>query len=328
MPARLRLLRELSDGRFHSGQQLADSLGVSRAAVWKQLQRLSQEYGLQISAVRGRGYRLAGPLQLLDSERIRAEIGTTAGPRLQQLQLTASTTSTNADAAADLPIESGCARVWLAEYQTAGRGRRGREWISAFGENLYLSLAWRFDLPMMELAGLSLVAGVVVAEVLKELGVEGHSLKWPNDVLVKGRKLCGILVEASGEAAGPAAAVMGIGINFRLPAKAGARIDQPWVDLHRLGGPGVSRNQAAGMLVDRLIIACEEFSEHRLTAFLDRWHAYDGLLGKQVSITSGRRSIAGTYSGIGSSGAVRIETAAGVAEYHAGEVSLRGTSVL
>ncbi len=328
MVARHRLLQELSDGRFHSGQQLADSLGVSRAAVWKQLQRLSQDYDLQISAVRGRGYRLPAALELLDSDGIRAEIGDLALPRLQHMQLLECTASTNADATADLPLDSGYARVWLAEHQTGGRGRRGREWISAFGENLYLSLAWRFDLPMMELAGLSLVAGVVVAEVLREMGIEGHCLKWPNDVLVDGRKLCGILVEASGEAAGPAAAVIGIGINFRLPAPSAAQIDQPWVDLHRLGGPRVSRNQAAGMLIDRLINACEVFSEHRLPAFLDRWHAFDGLLGQDVCITSGKRSIAGAYRGIGSSGAVRIETASGVAEYHAGEVSLRGTTVL
>ena len=317
------LLTLLSDGRFHSGQQLAQALGVSRSAVWKQIQRLECDLELTVSAVRGRGYRLAAPLELLDLKRIRDQLSESAVESLDVIHVMASTPSTNSCASLDLPRDVGRARVWLAEHQTEGRGRRGRSWVSTFGENLYISIAWRFDLPMTELAGLSLVAGVVVAEVLAQMGLEGHRLKWPNDVLVDGRKLAGILVEASGEADGPSTAVLGVGVNFRMPEIQGARIDQPWIDLKQASSVSMSRNRMAGILVDRLIRACRQFSMHRLAPFLDRWALFDGLLGECVKIVHGSQSIAGVYRGIAPSGALVLEDETGRREYHAGEVSLR-----
>lgn len=326
MSVRALLLQQLADGRFHSGQRIAATLGVTRTAVWKQVQRLESEFGIRVDAVRGRGYRLSTPLELLDADRVRAELGSDSEQALQSLQLLAMTTSTNADANRDLPQVSNRAKVWLAEHQTEGRGRRGRRWVSTFGRNLYLSLAWRFELPMSELAGLSLVAGVVVAEALAEVGLAGHSLKWPNDVLVDNRKLAGILVEVAGEAGGPAAAVIGIGINFHVPDGAGSRIDQPWIDLRQAGAGHVSRNQLAGRLVDALIAACDLFAGERLEPFIDRWQAFDTLRGQPVRILRGTESIDGIYRGIAPSGAVVIENHAGLSEHHAGEVSLRGGS--
>lgn len=323
MSVRDHLLRQLADGRFHSGQQLAQALDVSRSAVWKQIQRLESDLGLVISAVRGRGYRLSAPLELLDEGRVRDELGETGRELLDAMHLLPTTTSTNSCASADPPLASGCARVWLAEHQTEGRGRRGREWVSAFGENLYISIAWRFDLPMTELAGLSLVVGVVVAEVLGHLGLEGHSLKWPNDVLVAERKLSGILVEVSGEADGPSTAVLGVGVNFRLPEAHGARIDQPWTDLSQVSRVRISRNRMAGILIDRLILACLLFSTERLNPFIGRWERFDGLIGQPVRIIRGEQSIEGIYRGITSSGAMVLEDGSGRSEHHAGEVSLR-----
>lgn len=323
MQVREHLLHELSDGRFHSGEQLAQALGVSRSAVWKHIQRLESDLGLTIGAVRGRGYRLSQALELLDAGRIRAELSPAAAGSLEALSLLSSTASTNSCASRDLPPESGRARVWLAEHQTEGRGRRGRSWVSSFGENLYVSIAWRFDLPMTELAGLSLMAGVVVAEVLAQLGLEGHCLKWPNDVLVDERKLAGILVEASGEADGPTASVLGIGVNFRLPEGHGARIDQPWTDLSRASSLPISRNRMAGVLIDRLIHACGLYASERLSPFLGRWEVFDGFIDQPVLLTRGTESIEGTYRGIAPSGAMVLESASGRSEHHAGEVSLR-----
>ena len=327
MSARARLLQQLADGRFHSGQRIAAALGVTRTAVWKQVQRLESELGIRVDAVRGRGYRLATPLELLDTDRVRAELGSDSEKALQSLRLLATTTSTNAEANRDLPQISNRAKVWLAEHQTEGRGRRGRPWVSTFGENLYLSLAWRFELPMSELAGLSLVAGVVVAEVLAKLGLVGHRLKWPNDVLVDNRKLAGILVEVAGEAGGPASAVIGIGVNFHVSALAGSQIDQPWIDLRQTNAAQVSRNRLAGRLVDALIAACDLFAVERLGPFIDRWQAFDTLHGQPVRILRGTESIEGIYRGIAPSGAVLIENHAGLSEHHAGEVSLRGGTV-
>jgi BirA family biotin operon repressor/biotin-[acetyl-CoA-carboxylase] ligase len=323
MQGREQLLRQLADGRFHSGQRLAQALGLSRAAVWKQVQRLEADYGLAVSAVRGRGYRLAAPLELLDAACIEAGLSAEVRARLHGLSVLWSTASTNSCAAADPPAESGRARVWLAEHQTAGRGRRGRSWVSAFGENLYLSLAWRFDLPMGELAGLSIVAGVVVAEALQRLGLEGHTLKWPNDVLVDGRKLSGILVEVSGEAGGPATAVLGVGVNFRINEAHAAAIDQPWTDLSRTCPKRVSRNALAGLLIDGLARACDEFSEQRLQPFVGRWASFDRLHGRKVRLSRGQQVIEGVYRGITAAGALVLEQAGGLSEHLAGEVSLR-----
>ncbi len=324
MSASARLLQQLADGRFHSGQKIAAELGVTRTAVWKQVRRLQTEFGIQIDAVRGRGYRLVAPLELLDAQRIGAQLGADGERALDALHLLAATDSTNADASRDMPQVANRARVWLAEHQTAGRGRRGRSWVSTFGQNLYLSLAWRFELPMGELAGLSLAAGVVLAEVLADNGLAGHSLKWPNDLLVDQRKLAGILVEVAGEADGPAVAVVGIGLNFHLPAGIGSRIDQPWIDLRQAGAGHISRNRLAGRLIDALIGACGLFASDRLAPFIDRWHRFDGLRGRSVQILRGTQTIEGVYRGITASGAMVIENQAGRSEHHAGEVSLRG----
>ncbi|WP_078118239.1 bifunctional biotin--[acetyl-CoA-carboxylase] ligase/biotin operon repressor BirA [Thiosocius teredinicola] len=326
MPFRDPLLQRLADGKFHSGQQLAEALGVSRTAIWKQIQGIEDAFGLSVHAVRGKGYRLGSPLELLDEQQIRAQLGPATSAKLESLGLLTCTSSTNSHAIERLPESNGRARVWLAEHQTAGRGRRGRQWVSAFGKNLYMSLAWRFELPMTDLAGLSLVAGVVVAEVLHELGLRGHSLKWPNDVLIDGRKLAGILVEASGEAGGPAVAVIGIGINVSLPAGAGERIDQPWDVLENHCETPVSRNRLAGMMVDRLIEACSAFTHERLAPFVSRWSAFDAYLGHDVKVVKGEHITEGIYRGIAASGAMLLDNANGRSEHHAGEVSLRRLS--
>lgn len=328
MPRRDQLLRALADGAFHSGQDLAARLGVSRTAVWKQVQQLQQAFGLLVSAVRGRGYRLAGPLDLLDAASIRADLDADTVPWLDSLTVLATTASTNDCARADLPAAGRAARVWLAEHQTGGRGRRGRTWVSSFGRNIYLSLAWRFDLPMVRLAGLSLAVGVVVAETLAEFGLRGHALKWPNDVLVGDRKLAGVLVEVSGETDGPACAVIGIGINVQLSEAEAGAIDQPWVDLAHCGLGPVSRNRLAGRLVAGLIAAARLFADEGLAAFVARWEAYDRLRGQTVRVISGERHLEGTYRGIAASGAMLLETATGCTEHHAGEVSLRRSGPL
>lgn len=323
---REQLLQHLSDGRFHSGQQLADALGVSRTAIWKHVREIEDQFGITVHAVRGRGYRLPTPLELLDEAAIRSELSASSRAALAQLVLSACVDSTNACAVKQPPDTDGAAHVWLAEHQTAGRGRRGRQWVSTFGKNLYLSMAWRFELPMTELAGLSLVAGVVVAEILHDIGLREHSLKWPNDVLVDGRKLAGILVEAFGEAGGPAVAVVGIGINLSLPPHAAQHIDQPWTSLDEYCDISVSRNRLAGLLIDRLISACRDFAAHRLVPFVPRWNRFDGFRDHDVKVVRGDTVIEGVYRGIAATGAMLLENANGRSEHHAGEVSLRRQS--
>jgi BirA family biotin operon repressor/biotin-[acetyl-CoA-carboxylase] ligase len=321
--ASLQLISELSDGRFHSGEIIAQRLGISRAAVWKRLQRMQQQLGLELHAVRGRGYRLAAPIELLDSETIRSAVPASARHALDSLCVVPSIDSTNRAALADPPICSGVARAWLAEHQTAGRGRRGRHWVSVFGGGLYLSLAWRFDCGLAELSGLSLLTGVVVAETLDAHGVSDIGLKWPNDVLLDERKLCGILVEAVGEADGPATAVIGIGLNMRMSKASAADIDQPWTDLAAGIVQLPSRNALAAALLSGLIEACRAFGSDGASRLVERWRRYDRLAGRKVAILRADRTVSGTYEGIGADGELLLQTGQGLEAHVAGEVSVR-----
>jgi BirA family biotin operon repressor/biotin-[acetyl-CoA-carboxylase] ligase len=325
MEASHRLIRSLADGRFHSGEDLAAALGVTRAAVWKQLRRLSTNTGLQVHAVRGRGYRLAQPLELLDPERLRADSAAHANGRLERLWVLPSVDSTNSYLNRQSPPAAGRGLACLAEHQSAGRGRRGRGWVTPYGANLALSLAWRFDLPLAALSGLSLAVGVVLAETLQQFGLQGHQLKWPNDLHLEGRKLGGILVEARGEAHGPAVAVIGVGLNLRLADDQAQGIDQPWTDLASAGLIEVSRNQLAVRLLDGLAIACERYAGEGLTGFLPAWQGFDGYHGREVHLVSGERRVEGRYLGIDPSGALLLECDGRRQAFHAGEVSLRLT---
>ncbi len=316
----LELLRRLSDGRFHSGEALATALGLSRAAVWKQVRRLGSLPGIQVDAVRGRGYRLREPIEWLESEAVLAHLGETA-TLLEGLELLPQVDSTNARLLACEGPAVGRGRACLAEGQRAGRGRRGRAWFSDFGRNLTLSLAWRFDLPLGALSGLSLAAGVALAEALAALGLSGHGLKWPNDLHLSGRKLAGILVEARGEAGGPALAVIGIGLNLRLAPD--APIDRPWTDLRSALGETPSRNACAGVVLRHLLTACRAYQAHQLSPFLPRWRAYDPYLGREVRVEWAGRRLQGVYAGLDGGGRLLLDAAEGRLTLDAGEVSLR-----
>jgi BirA family biotin operon repressor/biotin-[acetyl-CoA-carboxylase] ligase len=141
--------------------------------------------------------------------------------------------------------------------------------------------------------------------------------------MVDGCKLSGILVDVSGEAGGPATAVIGVGVNVRMPIEHGVQIEQPWTDLSRISAVPISRNDLAGIIVDRLIGACRLFAEQRLAPFLGRWERFDKLHGEDVLLIRGDRVICGVYRGISPSGAMLLENAGGVSEHFAGEVSLR-----
>lgn len=325
MSTNYQLLRHLADGRFHSGEALAETLGVSRAAVWKQLKQLQQLPGIRFDAVRGRGYRLASPLSLLDEAGLREHAGESVR-HLADIELLSEIDSTNAYLMARSAPPPGRGHACIAEHQTAGRGRRGRRWVSGFGQNLTLSLAWTFDLPMAALSGLSLAAGVAVAEALRQAGVSGHGLKWPNDLYLDGRKLSGILVEASGESTGPTRVVIGVGINLAVDETSGGGIDQPWADLRDQLGQPPPRNRIAGLLLQELVSTCLRYGEEGLAPFLTEWQRHDLHLGCEVTLRLGEQAIHGRYVGLAEDGALLLETPAGRQAFQGGEVSLRTAS--
>lgn len=322
MPDSRTLLHLLADGCFHSGEDLAAALGVSRAAVWKGVRRLGEEVALPVNAVRGRGYRLEAPLELLERERVLALVGAQTRARLAELDLRLSVDSTNAclmQGAQD-GLRSGT--VCVAEHQRAGRGRRGRSWRSPFGGNLYLSLLWRFGARAAGLSGLSLATGVAVLRTLRAHGAAGVGLKWPNDILWDGRKLGGVLLELSGEAAGPAAVVIGVGINVRMAAGA-VQIDQPWVDLDSVLGTRTERNALLARLLDELFGAVAEFEVYGLEPFLAEWRSADLLAGREVAIHLPDRSETGRALGVDAQGALLVESGGTRRSFTAGEVSVR-----
>lgn len=322
MSVAYQLVEWLADGRFQSGERLGERLGISRAAVWKQVRGL-ERLGLPVQAVRGKGYRLAQPLELLDLAEIQGQLSAEAREGLAAIEHFHELDSTNDHLRRQPPPRSGT--VCLAERQTRGRGRRGRHWVSPYGANLYLSLLWRFERGVAALGGLSLVVGIALVRTLRGLGVEGAGLKWPNDVYLQDAKLAGILIEITGESSGPCAAVIGVGVNVAMPEHYGAEIDQSWTDLSRAGGAAVSRNRLAARVIEEVLLAVREFDRAGLRPFLQEWQRHDLSYGRPVQLRFAGDSVFGTGAGIDDDGAFLLDTPDGIRRFTSGEVSLRIT---
>ena len=322
MPHRYRLIEMLADGRFQSGEMLGAELGLSRAAVWKQLRKLDS-LGLEVQAVRGRGYRLSRPLELLDKARIESQIAARTRAKISRLDVQTEVDSTSSVLRRKLDGGGRSGHVCIAETQSAGRGRRGRRWFSPFGANLYLSMLWRFDCGPAALGGLSLAAGVAVLRTVQRAGVGQVGLKWPNDIYSKDAKLGGVLVELSGEAAGPCQAILGIGINIAMPAVVGSMLDQPWVDVQRLVGTKVSRNRLAVDLLDELVSMLGRYEAEGLDAFIGTWQDHDLLAGRLVELRFPHKIVRGNAEGIDRQGALLVEVQGQIRRFTSGDVSLR-----
>lgn len=319
----LNLLNALSDGAVHSGAELGELTGVSRAAIWKQLQKLQELSGLEFESIKGRGYRLVGGLELLDGAAINAAISPSALPLLSSLEVHTQIDSTNRQALLRAQEGAHNGHTVLAEHQLAGRGRRGRNWVSPFASNLYLSVLWGFDSGAAALEGLSLAVGVAIVRALSAMGVSDVGLKWPNDVYWQGRKLGGVLLEMVGDAAGRCQVVVGVGINVNMPRQAAPEIDQPWCDLGVVCGHKVSRNQLAAEVLSNLLTVLSQFERDGFAAFRAEWSALDCIAGKPVVLYMGERMLLGTAAGVGDAGALAIDTDTGRQWFHGGEVSLR-----
>jgi BirA family transcriptional regulator, biotin operon repressor / biotin---[acetyl-CoA-carboxylase] ligase len=324
MTRRGELLHLLADGNLHSGEELATRVGVSRAAVWKQLRQLS-DWGIECRAERGRGYRLAQPLDLLNAAFIRQALPQLASGRLRNLDVHEVLASTSNALLATDDLSPGRFDVCLAEFQTAGRGRRGRRWLAPFGSGLCLSVNWTFRDAPAALGALSLAIGVAVLRSLARIGVTGTRLKWPNDIVHEGRKLGGILIDLRGEAAGPAYVVVGVGLNIRLPPQAiGAlRADGiEAVDLAMLG-PTPVRNIVAAALINELVLALEEFGARGFAAFATEWRDADALSGRAVRVLQGEQSQEGVACGVDEDGALLLDEGGGSRRVLSGEVTVR-----
>lgn len=223
------------------------------------------------------------------------------------------------------------ASVIAAEWQRAGRGRLNRPWHAQLGGALTFSVLWRFSQGAATLAGLSLAAGLAVVRALDTFGldnVSGVGLKWPNDVLWRGRKIAGILIEMQGDALGPSAVVIGVGINVRLSPATGARIDQAATDLETLlkttDGQALDRNRLLATLLDEFNRVLLDFERAGFQPFREDWqrrHVHQGCA-VRLTLPGGVRE-SGVARGVGADGSLLLETARGVRPFHSGDVSVR-----
>ncbi|QQG28730.1 bifunctional biotin--[acetyl-CoA-carboxylase] ligase/biotin operon repressor BirA [Pectobacterium carotovorum] len=311
----LKLIKILFDGEFYSGELLGEMMGMSRAAINKHIQTI-RDWGIDVFTVTGKGYSLPAPMQLLDAEVILKHLpegGVTVLPVVD---------STNQYILERLDtLSSG--DVCLAEYQQSGRGRRGRQWFSPFGANLYLSLYWRLEQGPAAAVGVSLVIGIVMAEVLHKLGADGVRVKWPNDLYLKDRKLAGILVELTGKTGDAANLVIGAGINLQMREPAPDTINQGWINLQE-AGIEINRNTLASTLISELRSALVIFELQGLEPFISRWEKLDNYFNRPVRLIIGNREIHGIDRGIDRQGALLLENDGLITPYIGGEISLRG----
>ncbi|MCP2231483.1 bifunctional biotin--[acetyl-CoA-carboxylase] ligase/biotin operon repressor BirA [Erwinia aphidicola] len=313
----LTLVGILADGEFHSGEQLGEQLGMSRAAINKHIQTL-KEWGIDVFTVTGKGYSLPSAMQLLNEQAINARLD---NGRLAVIPVIDSTNQYLLDRMDTLQSGDAC----VAEYQQAGRGRRGRQWFSPFGSNLYLSMYWRLEQGPAAAMGLSLVIGIVLAEALQEQGAPDIRVKWPNDIYLDDRKLAGILVELTGKTGDAAQIVIGAGINLAMRAPAADVINQGWINLQE-AGVNVDRNALSALIVNKMRTALVEFEQEGLAPFIERWARLDNFINRPVKLLIGDREIFGIARGIDQQGGLILEQDGVRKSWVGGEISLRPQS--
>jgi len=324
-PLVARVFAELADGRFHSGEALARTLRVSRSAVWKAVAALRTQGG-ELHAVRNRGYRLAHGSEPLDPAKIRAQLAREARAHVARIDATWSIDSTNTALLARANPGGRTAEVLLAEYQTAGRGRRGRAWLAPPGGAICLSMSWTFREVPQDLGALGLVIGVCALRAVRAHGVDALTLKWPNDLLLAERKLGGVLIDLRAESAGPACVVIGIGLNLALgPALLGriAASGTAATDLASAVQPLPARNTVAASLVSACVIGLLEFERQGLRPFIEDWRAADALRGRTVNVSAADGGARGVARGIDLHGALMVETLQGLRRFVSGDVTVR-----
>ncbi|MFB6421635.1 MAG: bifunctional biotin--[acetyl-CoA-carboxylase] ligase/biotin operon repressor BirA [Candidatus Malihini olakiniferum] len=311
----LKLIQILSDGECYSGEYLGDMLGMNFVDINKYIQTI-RGWGLDVLLIREKGYSLPEPVQLLDKNFI---CFTFPESTIAVLPVIDSTNQYLLDRLDSLRSGDVC----IAEYQNAGRGRRGNQWQSPFGANLYLSMFWRLENGPAVAVGVSLAIAVVIAEVLHRLGAQDVKVKWPNDLYMHNRKLAGILVELIGKTGNAAQLVIGIGINLRMRPSSGKEVKQKWINLQE-AGIDVNRNILTVMLLAELGNALEVFEQQGgLCSFIPRWRAIDNYYNCPVKLIMGKRKICVIERGIDEKGAILLEEDGKVKAYVNNEISLR-----
>lgn len=307
------IITTLNSGGFVSGEVLAKQAGISRTAIAKHIAGL-EEYGVEIYSVKGKGYKLANKISLIDERELTTAIK-------QRCFYFDEISSTNAFFLKNVD-ELNSGDICVAEYQSAGRGRRGRSWVSPYGCHLYCSMYWNLSQGMAQAAGLSLVVACSLVKALESLNVEGLGVKWPNDIYLNEKKLAGVLIEMNGQADSHCHLVIGIGINVSMSQAQGEKIDQPWSDLS-IQNPNLNKTDLMVTLQKQLTEDLAEFESHGMRVFLPRWQEIDIFYGKEVKLLMGENQVLGICRGIDETGAILLDTNNGLEAFVGGEISLR-----
>ena len=317
----MELLALLADGQFHSGVDLAKQLNVSRTTISKRVADW-QALGLDIDTVTGKGYRLHTPIDWLNQQQIFQYIPSPIQALISEFVIYPVVSSTNDAVAQSLQKKSQSGVVCLAEMQSAGRGRRGRTWLSPPAGTFYGSVGWVFNEGFQVVEGLSLAIGVAVIQALNTCGVEGLQLKWPNDIVWQGKKLGGILIEMNAEVGGNCQVVVGVGVNLALPQTVKTQIDQEVTDLREIC-PNLNRQQITAALISQIVQVLSDYAVKGFKYYRQTWQSYDALFGLSVKVLGLAQMIEGTATGIDEQGAFLIKTATGIEAISGGEVSIR-----
>ncbi len=313
------LLAQLADGGLHSGADLAHMLGVTRTAVWKRLAALAAR-GVQLDRIRGRGYRLTQPLDLLDAGRIHAGLRPDIGAAIQEVRVDFFTDSTSRR----LLQAADChGRIWLAEFQTDGRGRRGNTWISPLASGICMSVGWRMEAAPAGAGALSILAGAALMRALLRLGMRGVGLKWPNDLMRDGCKVGGLLIESRAQLAGPMEIVIGVGLNVRLPGGTRVGGDNQPADLSQCCARLPTRNELVVAMVEELIDMLSALAAGRISAYREEWRRHDLSVGHDAELRMVTETLHGRVLGISDAGLLRMSVDDREREFASGDLSLR-----
>jgi BirA family biotin operon repressor/biotin-[acetyl-CoA-carboxylase] ligase len=323
------IIKHLSDGKFHSGETIAKRFKVSRATVWNAIQE-AEALGVSIFSVRGRGYKLAQAVILLDQALIESRLKSANSTISVEVHDHLDSTNTYLMQSISNPLTN--KRCVTTNLQTQGRGRRGRTWQAGLGESLTFSLLWRFECGAAGLSGLSLAVGVAIIRALHQLGLVQAKLKWPNDIVVKNHdagkpsieKLAGILIELQGDMEGPSAAVIGIGINLTLSDLLKANIDQPATDIASIAAGDVNPNQLLGLIVTELEAILMAFERNGFAALKSEWLAQNAYTDEMVKLIhpDGTETL-GLIADIDDDGALLVSSDHETKRFNSGEISLR-----
>ncbi len=319
-----KIIDVLADGKFHSGEILANQFKVSRVSIWNAISE-AEQFGIEIHSVRGKGYKLTHAVELLDESSIKRAIGEQANFfNIEVMDITTSTNSVMMQRASEGLPHASCIAT---NIQTAGKGRRGRKWVSELGENLTFSFLWRFNQGAAMLSGLSLVVGIALIRTFKQLGINQALLKWPNDVLIfhekAYKKLAGILIELQGDMDGQSLAVIGIGINLNISKKQIKKIDQPAIDLQTITQESMNPNNLIALIIKELARVLSEFELNGFSSLKEEWVMSHAFHEKVISLTKGNgQNVIGKVIDISAEGSLILQTNQGQLNFSSGEVVL------